>query len=398
MSTAFIAESTTLPPGRILFVDDEPALLQGVQRSLRSTRDVWQCDFVDNPTAALDLLRQTSFDVIVADMQMPGLNGAELLAQARQISPDAVRVMLTGNGDLPTALAAVNQGHVFQFLLKPCESDRLIRSLAAALLQHHLQTTERELLRAQLANSDKMIVVGKLAAGINHDLNNILGAILMQTELELHEARQQQTTPNPAFTVIDEAATNAAALTRELNSFSRCERIGEFQNIRLSELIESTARMTRPLLKHKIGLQVELAPDLPVLLGDFNKLERALMNLLLNARDAMPAGGEIKISARKEQITAEAAQHHLRRRAGLYLCLTVSDTGSGMDADLQKHLFQPFFTTKPTGKGMGLGLFMVQRVMDDHAGWVELESAPGHGTTFRLYLPTSDNFQPKEMA
>jgi len=391
------AIATSLPKGRILFVDDEPALLQGVERALRPTRADWQCAFVDTPAAALDLLQHSTFQVVVSDMQMPGMNGAEFLARATAVSPETVRVMLTGNADLKTAMAAVNEGHIFQFLLKPCESDRLIQSVTAALLQHRVQLAERELLREKLEHSDKMAVVGKLAAGITHDLNNILGAILMQAELELRYARPEAT-PNPAFALIHEAATSAATLTRELNSFGRSQPIGAVQNVSLPELIEASLRITRPLVKHKIKLQTELAPDLPVLRGNPSKLKQALMNLLLNARDAMPDGGAVTISVNPCRFTAADQSKHPQSRAGEFVCLAVRDTGAGMSPQIQQQIFEPFFTTKATDKGVGLGLFMVQRVMDEHAGWVELESAPGAGTTFGLYLPIAGNPEPKALA
>lgn len=389
--------TTSLPVGRILFVDDEPALLQGVERSLRSTRDSWQCEFVDNPAAALDLLKQNSFQVVVADMQMPGMNGAEFLAQAERLSPETVRLMLTGNADLQTAMAAVNQGHVFQFLLKPCAGEQMIQSVTAALLQHRLQIAERELLRERLANSDKMVSIGKLAAGITHDLNNILGAILMQSELEMHESQNGNAT-NPAFKLIHEAATSAALLTRELNSFGRSQPIGTTGEVQLPQLVEATLRMTRPLLKYKIKLYTEIASDLPAIVGHAGKLKQALMNLLLNARDAMPEGGAVTIAALACRFTATDRPAHPQCREGEFVCLSVRDTGVGMSPLVQQQVFQPFFTTKDTEKGTGLGLFMVQRVMREHNGWVELESAPGAGATFRLYLPVVANPEPKALA
>lgn len=386
--------AATLPAGRILFVDDEPAVLQGVERSLRSTRSAWQCEFVDHPAAALDLMQHTTFHVVVSDMMMPGMDGAEFLARAGRVSPETVRLMLTGNADLKTAMAAVNQGHIFQFLLKPCESDQLIQSVTAALLQHRLQLAERELLREQLAHSDKMVTVGKLAAGITHDLNNILSAILIQSELELHED-PQKTVINPAFTLIHEAATSAVTLTRELNGFSRSPRIGDASTVALPELIEATLRITRPLLKHKIKIYTELASDLPLLQGNAGKFKQALMNLLLNARDAMPNGGAITIAAQACRFTAADHAVHPQCREGEFVCLSVRDTGAGMSPLIQQQIFQPFFTTKEGDKGMGLGLFMVQRVVREHHGWVELESAPGTGTTFRLYLPALTNLEPQ---
>lgn len=378
--------------GRILFVDDEPDLLLGVERSLRPSRAIWHCEFVDNPAAALDLIQHNAFQVVVSDMQMPGMSGAEFLSQVKERSPETVRVMLTGQADLQTAMAAVNKGHIFQFLLKPCHSDQLVQSVTAALVQHRLQSTERELLREQLAHAEKMAAVGIVAAGLTHDLNNILSAILMQSELELY-----QDTPNPAFNVIHEAATSAAALTRELNNFSRQQPIGGAQNFQIAELVEATLRITRPLLKHKINLVTAVAADLPVLPGHAGKLKQAIMNLLLNARDAMPAGGTITITGQLCRFTATDRSAHPQRHVGAFVCLSLHDTGPGISSQLQQQIFLPFFSTKPADKGVGLGLFMVQRIVTEHQGWLELESAPGSGTTFRLYLPVVLDFKSKEV-
>lgn len=377
--------------GRILFVDDEPALLKGVERSLRPTRAAWQCDFVDNPAAALELMQQTAFQVVVSDMQMPGMNGAEFLAQVKARFPETVRVMLTGNADLPTALAAVNEGHIFQLLLKPCEGDRLIQSVAAALLQHRLENAERELLREQLAHADQMATVGRVAAGLTHDLNNILSAILIQSELESYGVA-----PNPAFALIHEAATSAAALTRELNSFGRKPLLGDKQYFQLAEPVEATLRLARPLLKHKIRLHTTLAADAPELWGDAGKFKRALMNLLLNARDAMPDGGDITITSQLCQFTDADRDAHPRSRPGTFLCVSVQDTGAGIAPLMQEQIFLPYFTTKSPDKGLGLGLFMVQRIVTEHEGWVELESIPGQGTSFRLYFPARSDAKLEE--
>ncbi len=394
MSTTLTRANTAALPGRILFVDDDRTLLEGVERSLRPTREVWQCEFVEHPATALDLLQQRKFEVVVADMRMPGMTGAELLAAAKEVAPDTVRLMLTGNADLPTVLAAVNQAHVFQFLLKPCESNQLIQSVTAALLQHRLQKAERELLRMQLEQCDKMVIVGQIAAGLTHDLNNILGAILMQTELEMMDARNQAPV-NPAFQLIHEAATSAAGLTRELNSFNRRDPVVMHHTLELPVVLESALRIARPMLKPKIKVHTELAATLPGVCGDANRLKHALMNLLLNARDAMPAGGVIQVRA-EDCIFTAGATTRFPRRPGRFVCISVSDTGNGMSPEMQRQISEPFFTTKAPGQGTGLGLFMVRRTVQEHQGWMEWESGAGQGTTCRLYLPVSQDSQPRK--
>lgn len=377
-----------LNKARFLFVDDEPAILNAIERYLRPVRQVWDCEFVSNSLVALNRIRATGFHVLVADMVMPGMNGAELLAKTRDESPDTIRVMLTGNADMQTALAAVNQGHVFQFLVKPCGGEQLFQSLAIAARQYQLREAERELLRTQLEHTEKMTVIGQLAAGINHDLNNIMTAIMMQTEMALADT-SSKSLPRPALEQIRQATLRAAQMTRELNSFSRADKGSHWGTLDLRAVVESCLCIVRPLLTKNVSLLTELPSGLPQLRGDAGKLKQAIMNLVLNARDAMPEGGEIKLTVQEVDLPAAAGSSAPRRHSGPHVCLIVSDSGCGMDAATQAKLFKPFFTTKAAGKGTGLGLFMVGQILEQHSGWVEVDSAPGRGTKFKIYFPTA---------
>jgi signal transduction histidine kinase len=384
--------TTTLPKGRILFVDDEPALLAGLERSLRPTRQSWQCEFLTDPLAALDRIETTPFEVIVSDMRMPGMSGAEFLARACQVAPDSVRMMLTGNHDLQTAMDAVNCGHVFQFVLKPCEGERLIEHLASAIYQQRLQLAEREVLRLKLEQADKMVVVGKLAAGITHDLKNILGAILIQAELNLMQ--EPESAESSGLKLIHEAAKRAAELTREINNLSRTDERPLLQRVDPAEVVGGGVRITQPLLGRKIKVTIQPAGPLPEILADAGRLKQALLNLLINARDAMPSGGNISIATTVCQLSAATATAP-GARAGKFICLSVTDTGHGMDEATLQRIQQPFFTTKPSGQGVGLGLFMIKRALAEHDGWMEIKSTPGQGTSFQLFLPVPGNPEPK---
>ncbi|MFO1487738.1 MAG: ATP-binding protein [Verrucomicrobiota bacterium] len=369
----------TVPSGRILFVDDEPMLLSSIERTLLPMRQHWECEYVGDAAAALRRLKAGAFHVVVSDMRMPVMNGAELLARAATIAPDTVRVMLTGNADFDTAMEAVNEGHVFQFLLKPCDGGKLIQSLTAALRQHELQQAQRELSRARIEHAEKMSVIGQLAAGINHDLNNILQGIMLHSELALLNTTSAPPAVTNTFGLIKEAAGRAAELTRELNGFSRTDSEAKFRQVDVRQLIDTTTRMVRPMMKKQIELQVGVAEGLPPVLGDTGKLKQILLNLLINSRDAMSGKGCIRIAA---ELCAGRPQQ---------VCLSVTDNGCGMDEATQKRLFEPFFTTKEVGKGTGLGLFMILQLVEQHHGSLEVESAVGRGTTFRLFLPVVED-------
>lgn len=375
-----------LPKARFLFVDDEPAILGAIERYLRPVHQVWDCEFFSDPVQALARVRTTPFHVLVSDMVMPQLDGATLLAKTREASPDTIRVMLTGNADMQTAQAAVNQGHVFQFLLKPCDGEQLLHSLAAAARQYQLQAAERELLRTQLEHAEKMAVIGQLAAGINHDLNNFMTAIMLQTQLAL-AAPHHPTLPRSALEQIQQATGRAAQMTKELNSFSRAENGLTRTLLNLREVLASCLCIVRPLLPKNIILRTTLAPNLPRITGDAGKLKQAIMNLVINARDAMPDGGEISLTVREYSPMDTPAPATTPHHWDAFVCLEVSDTGCGMDAATQAKLFKPFFTTKAAGTGTGLGLFMVGQILEQHGGWVTVTSAPRQGTKFQIFLP-----------
>lgn len=373
---------------RILFVDDELPVLQGIERVLHSRRDHWECEFVDGARTALLRLQEAPFDVVVADLQMPGLDGTTFLQAVFELYPDTVRLMLTGHADLASAVEVINRGHVFQLLLKPCEGGRLIRALESAVRQHHLQTAERELLRAQLEHAQKLGTIGLMAAGIAHDLNNILGVIVLQSHPDMHTAGDSWLSRVGVLGQINEAATSAAELTRELGMLSRWEdEAAEPRALDLRGVMESCARTLRPALGKPISLELVLpAEPLPVM-GHEGKLNQVLINLVFNARDAMPAGGKLWLEARHVQWTGAEAASRRGRRAGSHICLEVRDTGQGMDEATCARIFDPFFTTKESGRGTGLGLSMVRSLVERHQGWIEVDSALGVGTTFRIYLP-----------
>lgn len=368
---------------RILFVDDEPAVLDGFARILRPVPEGWTIEFVSDPHEALHRVRAQPFHVVVSDMRMPGLDGTELLGRVREVSPDSVRLMLTGQADLATAVAAVNQGHVFQLLHKPCERDRLVACLKRAVQQADLQVAERNLLRSQLEHAQKMAVVGEFTAGIVHDVNNILSGIsgLSRSDSTIdHQC---------ARTMINESAHRAAALTRELMSFSRRDEDQPMGPLDLPEVVHACTGLLISMLECRVVLRTAVPVALPRVWGHSGRLKQVITNLVINARDATPDDGEIALTARERTVDAVEAADRPGWRAGRFVCLAVADTGCGMDEPTRRRLFEPFFTTKAAGQGTGLGLSLVQRLIAQHQGWIDVESTPGAGSTFRVFLPVA---------
>lgn len=245
--------------------------------------------------------------------------------------------------------------------------------------------TERRNLEEKLRHSQKMEAIGQLAAGVAHDFNNILTVVQGHTTLLLQSA---VLTPGHAEALrqIDMAAERAANLTRQLLAFSR-KQVMQPRPLELNDVIATTSKMLHRLLGENISLHFNYSPTLPLTLADQGMVEQVLMNLAVNARDAMTNGGKLIISTDSLEIDAAHVQLYPESRLGPFVRLTVEDTGCGMDAETLVHIFEPFFTTKEVGKGTGLGLATVYGIVQQHRGWLEVSSTPGIGSIFRVYLP-----------
>jgi two-component system cell cycle sensor histidine kinase/response regulator CckA len=245
--------------------------------------------------------------------------------------------------------------------------------------------TERRELEAQLRQSQKLEVVGQLAGGIAHDFNNILTAILGFGEILIQDLGPD----NPATVdvlEIKKASERAAGLTRQLLAFSR-KQILRPNVLDVNEIIGGMEAMLRKLILENVDLVVSLQPHLAAIKMDLSQLEQIIVNLTVNAGHAMPRGGKLTIETANVKLDESYQQRHLPVTPGDYVMLAVSDTGVGMDQTVMRHIFEPFFTTKEVGRGTGLGLATVYGVVKQSGGDIWVYSEPGHGTTFKIYLP-----------
>jgi PAS domain S-box-containing protein len=245
--------------------------------------------------------------------------------------------------------------------------------------------TATKQLEEQLRHSQKMEAVGRLAGGIAHDFNNLLTVIQMQASMLLGEP---EAAPGVGQSIqqIMAASERAAILTRQLLTFSR-RQDKKAHALDLGEVIGTMAKLVRRILGEDISVETRFAPSLPAVHADPGMMEQVLMNLLVNARDAMPAGGQLTLTLEAVNIDASYVAAHPTARTGRFVCMAVSDTGTGIAPENMSRIFEPFFTTKEVDKGTGLGLAMVFGIVQEHQGWVDVESEVGFGAKFRVFLP-----------
>jgi len=245
--------------------------------------------------------------------------------------------------------------------------------------------TDRRKLEEQLIQSQKMESVGRLAGGVAHDFNNMLGVILGAAELGRARVKDDQYL-TMLFDQVFKAAERSAAVTRQLLAFSRKQVISP-RPVDLNALIEDAESILSRLVSDDVRFTFRPAPGLWTVLIDPSQLDQVLMNLAANASDAMVKGGSLLVETGNVTINGNYSEYHLDAKPGDYVQLTVSDTGIGMNRETREHIFEPFFTTKGIGKGTGLGLATVYGVVTQNGGFINVYSEPGHGTTFRIYLP-----------
>ena len=248
--------------------------------------------------------------------------------------------------------------------------------------------TERLNLEAQLRQAQKMEGFGQLAAGVAHDFNNIL------TVIQGHAARLRKVEGVSAPIVesinhVSVAADRAANLTRQLLTFCRKQAIVA-KVFQVNDTVTHISKMLERVLGTDISLEVKLGQNVPLIYADSGMIEQIIMNLACNSRDAMPKGGKLTIATSTVRITPGDLPRRPKARLGTHVCITVKDAGSGMSPETLRRVFEPFFTTKDVGKGTGLGLATVYGIVDQHLGWIEVDSVLGKGTTFSIFLPETD--------
>lgn len=402
---------------KVLLVEDSQLQAELVKKALAASRSpIFKVVHCDRLSDALEVLQREKMDVILTDLSLPDAEGLETVRLFGKEAPEVALVVLTGTfEDEKIALEAIHIG-AQDYLFKEKDTHLLSRVLGYAIERKKLQeavcqardqlelrvrertaelekanknlekeTAERKKIEEQYFQAQKMEGMGRLAGGVAHDFNNLLSVIKGYSELLL-EGFDPDDSRHADMVEIKNAVERAEGLTRQLLAFSRRQMV-EPRVINLNETLRAMEKMLGRLIGEDIELAALTEEDLWNVKIDPTQVEQILVNLVVNARDVMPRGGKLALQTANVVFDENYTTQHFGVKAGEYVMIAVSDTGSGMSEEVKRHLFEPFFTTKELGKGTGLGLATVYGIVKQNMGHIFVYSEPEHGTTFKIYLP-----------
>jgi len=329
-------------------------------------------------------------DLVLLDLMMPEMDSFTILSRIKENSPDVQVIIMTAQGSAEYAVVALKEG-ADDYLCKPFEMDELIKriqntlnarrlSRENALIEGKLAMTE-----AQLRQAQKMEAIGTLAGGITHDFNNILMGIQGHISLMLFQTDATHSF-HQRLKTLEKLVESGSKLTSQLLGYARKGRY-EVKPIDLNGIIKENVETFRRMRKDVLFI-FDFAANLSLVEADAGQMEQILMNLFVNAADAMPDGGEIIVRTENMEIQTMPVLP-FTMKPGHYVLLAISDMGIGMDEATRERIFEPFFTTKEMGRGTGLGLASVYGIIKGHDGYIDVQSEPNKGTTFRIYFPVS---------
>jgi len=365
---------------RILHLEDSPSDCDLIHQLLAN--EGLECEIVrrEGREEYIRELKQKGFDLIFADCTMPEFGGLHALELAREHAPEIPFIFVSGTIDEDFAIESLRNGAT-DYVLKERLS-RLVPAVRRAIAELNERNKNQDM-EQRLRQAQRLEAVGTLAGGVAHDFNNILTIIKGHTSLLMMEANRPDRVNEIAAT-INHAAQRGSDLVSQLLAFAR-KSDSTFTSTDINQHIRQITSMLRASLPRNITFELQLDETVPEIHADPGQLERVLINLTTNARDAMPKGG--KITFHTSRVHKDSLRFQSAEGIENYLCLRVTDTGTGMDETTRQHLFEPFFTTKPKGQGTGLGMPVVYGLMQSHNGFIDVQSELGKGTSISLFLP-----------
>jgi two-component system cell cycle sensor histidine kinase/response regulator CckA len=369
-------------PLRILHLEDDPNDAALVQSALEADGISCTGICVQNRADFLAALEHGGIDLVLSDFSLPSFNGFSAVATVRARWPDLPVILVSGSLGEELAVDSLKSGAT-DYVLK----DRLFR-LAPAVrraMQEVEERAERRRLEGHFIEAQKMDVIGQLVSGVAHDFNNILAVIIGYSDLITTDLGPD----SPLRKYIEEirhASERAAGLTRQLLVFGRKQTVIPVV-LDLNDVVKDLDKMLMRLIDANVEMTTVLGKKIGHVKADSGYIGQVLMNLVVNARDAMPNGGKLTIETNNVKLDENYARTHMGASPGDYVMLSVSDTGTGMTDEVKALLFEAFFTTKPLGKGTGLGLATCQTIVQQCGGHIDVQSEVGNGTTFKIYFP-----------
>jgi signal transduction histidine kinase len=374
---------------RALIADDSEDDVFFLLRELRKAGYEPDYERVSTAPAMKAALERQAWDIVISDYEMPHFGGFEALQLLKESGQDLPFILVSAVVSEETAVAAMKAG-AHDYIMKR-KLARLVPAIERELREAQTRIARKaaeEALRQseeQLRQTQKIEAVGRLAAGVAHDFNNFLTAITGHSELLLRQMDADDPRRKNAEQ-IEKVAYMAAALTRQLLTFCR-KQVIEPRVLELNAVIRNIERMLRLLIGEDIEFSTSLGLAAGHIKGDLGQMEQVIMNLAVNARDAMPKGGKLTITTANTTLDKNHLKNFPDLFAGDYVMIAIADTGTGMSEEVKAHLFEPFFTTKPLGKGTGLGLATCFGIVKQNNGLIRVHSELGRGTTFEIYFP-----------
>jgi signal transduction histidine kinase len=369
-------------PLHILHLEDDPNDAALIESALAAGGLLCSTTLVQSREEFVAALEQGGIDLILSDFSLPAFDGLSALKITRAAHPDLPVILVSGTMGEERAVEALKSGAT-DYILKGSLA-RLAPAVCRAM-QEVEERAECRRMEAQFIEAQKMEVIGQLAGGVAHDFNNILAVIMGYSDLSMETLGPNDVVRGHLET-IRSAAERAAGLTRQLLIFSRKQTVQRVA-LDLNEVLHGLDKMLRRLIDENIELKIAPGKEIGYINADSGYVGQVVMNLVVNARDAMPNGGKLTIATGNATLDQNYARTHEGAIPGDYVMLSICDTGTGMTKEVKARMFEAFFTTKSKGKGTGLGLATCQTIVQQSGGYIGVCSEVGQGSTFEIYFP-----------